>query len=73
MRKAKLSYIIQSSVVMGVWTLVMVIVSIKIYEEDQLPALTKFAVWGFIWGLIIYFIVVLIHYYKKLDEADYDR
>lgn len=71
MRKEKISYIVQSSIGMGVWTLLTVIVSIKVASAEQLTLATKIAAWGFLWTLVIYFIYVLIRYYKKLDESNF--
>lgn len=68
MRKAKIFYIIQSSIGVGVWAVLSVIVSMKVAAAEQLAMATRLAIWGFLWGSIAYCIYVLIRYYKKLDE-----
>jgi hypothetical protein len=69
MQKAKVSYIIQSSLGMAVWTLLTVIVSLKVSQEHQLALTSKFAFWGLLWGIEIYFILVLHRYYRKLVQT----
>lgn len=72
MRKAKISYLVQSVIGMVVWILLTVIVSIKIASAEQLTLTVKVAIWGFLWALVAYFIYVLIRYYRKLDETSLD-
>jgi hypothetical protein len=70
MHKAKISYIVQSSIGIGIWALLSVIVSIKVASAEQLALATKIAIWGFLWGSIAYCIYVLVRRYRKLDEYD---
>lgn len=72
MHKRKISYIVQSSIGVGIWTVLTVIASIKFVSAEQLSLVTKLVILGFLWALVIHIVYVLIQYYKKLDAYDLD-
>lgn len=71
MHNRKRSYIIQSSLAMCVWAILVVIASIKFYSSDQLSLTTKLAIWGFFLINGICFIVILRRFYRKIDDLDH--
>ncbi len=67
MRKLRLSYVIRCSIFMAVQIGLDVYLTIKAFHpEGSLGA--KVILLGALWGATIYFAVVLVHYYNKLDE-----
>lgn len=62
------SYIIQSVIGLGVYGVLAAVVSVRIFSAPQLSPLTKFSVCGFLWGLLIWFAVVLRRYYRRLPD-----
>jgi hypothetical protein len=71
MRK-KISYVIQSSVGIGAWAVLILIVSIRVASADQLGLAVKLAMCGFLWGSMAYGAHILIRYYKKMNDYDGD-
>jgi uncharacterized membrane protein YdcZ (DUF606 family) len=70
MRKAKVKYIVQSSIAVGVWIALSVVVSSRISGASQLAVSAKIVMWSFLWGSIVFCVYVLIRYYKKLDDYE---
>ncbi len=62
------SYIIQSVAVIGGYGVLAAIVTDKVFSAPQLSLLTQLAVGGFLWGIIIWFVVVLRRYYRRLPD-----
>ena len=68
MKSSKVTYIIYSSIIVGGFSILAAIVSLRIFSADQLAPPTKWAVCVFIWGIISYLSYLLVVYYKKLDQ-----
>lgn len=69
MTKTKISYIVQSSIGIGVWIFLTAVASLRVASAMQLGVETKIIIWGFLWGLVVYFVSVLVRHYNKLDDS----
>jgi hypothetical protein len=62
------SYIIQSSLGVGVWAVLSTIVTGRVFSAPQLSLLTKIAICSFLWGIFVCMTIVFIRYYRKLQD-----
>ena len=68
-RGSKTSYVVICLLVVGAYTALAVVVSLREASSDQLSLWTKVAVWTLLWGFILYAVNLFTHYYKKLDKS----
>ena len=72
MRKSRITYIVQSSIGLGLWALLSAVVSVKVGSAVQLDVPTKIAIWGLLWGTIAFWTYKLVRDYKKLSDPNLD-
>jgi membrane protein implicated in regulation of membrane protease activity len=66
--REKLSYVVQCSLGMLLWVMLTAVVSYKVGQATQLGWQTQCSIWAFLWGLVIYFIWVLVRGYGRLGS-----
>jgi hypothetical protein len=63
------SYIVQSAIGLGMYAVLNVIVTVRVWSANQLGLATQIAACAFLWILWVYFILVLWRYYKRLPNS----
>ena len=68
-KKLKIRYMDGSSILIGGYVVLLLIVSIRLIESGSLSLGAKLGIGVVLWGLVIYFLILLVRYYKKLDNS----
>jgi hypothetical protein len=63
----KFEYVITALIVMGGYTTLTIIATIRMMLEDQVDLAAKVAVMVFLWGFIFFGIRTFVRYYKELN------
>ena len=62
------SYIIQSVLILAAYAVLAAIVTVRVFSATPLSSLTQFSVCGFLWGAIVWFVIILRRYYHRLPN-----
>ncbi len=63
------SYIIQSILGLGLWATLSGVATVRVLAAPELALWTKLGVCIFLWGLLVWFVVILHRYYLRLPDA----
>jgi len=59
-------YLVVASVVLGAYTMLALVVSLRVASAPQLESVVKVAVWGLLWGFVCYGVWLFVRYYRRL-------